>query len=132
MFIRCKMAQSEPLLQARLTLFPIRFPQLDLLTKKHRSTYWTPEEIAWDKDALDWKVVTDNERHMLKLVLSFFAVADGIVMENVNDNFAQEIKAPEARNFYAVQNCIESIHVEQVCLEPPCPTGVVLVLHAFH
>jgi ribonucleotide reductase beta subunit family protein with ferritin-like domain len=103
---------GEPLLEERLTLFPIRFPALDALCKKHRSTYWTPEEIVWERDSLDWGKISDNEKRMLKLVLSFFAVADGIVMENVNDNFAREIKAPEARNFYAVQNCIESIHVE--------------------
>ena len=48
---------------------------------------------------------------MLKKILSFFAVADGIVMENVSDNFVEEVKAPEARCFYAFQNAMESIHV---------------------
>jgi len=48
---------------------------------------------------------------MLKKILSFFAVADGIVMENVSDNFADEVKAPEARCFYAFQNAMESVHV---------------------
>ena len=44
--------------------------------------------------------------------MSFFAVGDGIVNENINMNFFEEIQVPEARCFYAMQELIETIHME--------------------
>lgn len=99
------------LFEERLCLFPIVHPTLDKFCARHRSTYWTPEEIDWVGDRKDWKGLPQKQRECLKLVLSFFAIADGIVMENITLNFAEEFKAPEARGFYAIQNCMEAIHV---------------------
>ena len=99
------------LFEERLCLFPIAHPTLDKFCARHRSTYWTPEEIDWVGDRQDWNKLPQKQRDCLKLVLSFFAIADGIVMENINLNFADEFKAPEARGFYAIQNCMEAIHV---------------------
>jgi ribonucleoside-diphosphate reductase subunit M2 len=42
--------------------------------------------------------------------LAFFAASDGIVMENLNVNFGNEVQIAEARAFYSFQSAMESIH----------------------
>jgi len=103
--------QSPVIAEDRLCLLPIKYPSLYALYQKHLSTFWTPQEIDFSNDVADWDRAGNNIQEMLKKILSFFAVADGIVMENVSDNFADEVKAPEARCFYAFQNAMESVHV---------------------
>ena len=46
----------------------------------------------------------------------FFAASDGIVFENINNNFAQELQIPEARSFYAYQEHNEMVHGETYSL----------------
>ncbi len=50
------------------------------------------------------------------MVLAFFAASDGIVFENLDLNFVQEVQIPEARSFYAYQGFNESIHGETYSL----------------
>lgn len=109
---------GEPLLSPdngtrRFTPFPIKYHDLWAMYKKAVASFWTVEEISLVPDQSDWKKLTDDERHFLKHVLAFFAGSDGIVMENIHANFGVEVKAPEARCFYAYQQFNESIHAEQ-------------------
>jgi len=60
----------------------------------------------------DFQKLSDDERHFLKHVLAFFAASDGIVNENLAQNFANEVQIPEARCFYGFQIAIENIHSE--------------------
>ena len=60
--------------------------------------------------------LTDNERHFISHVLAFFAASDGIVNENLAENFMQEVQVPEARCFYGFQIAIENIHSEMYSL----------------
>ncbi len=46
----------------------------------------------------------------------FFAASDGIVNENLSNNFATEITAPEAQCFYGFQIAVENIHSETYSL----------------
>lgn len=96
----------------RFTLFPIKYPDLWSLAKKHESALWIADEIDYKTDLDSWDTLTDDEKYFIKNILAFFAGADGIVMENINSNFAQEICIPEARSFYSIQNYIENVHSE--------------------
>lgn len=97
----------------RFTVFPIKFPKIWLMYKQAVASYWTSEEIDLAPDIKDWNnKLTDNERHFIKHVLAFFAISDGIVMENLNNNFMREVQIPEARQFYAFQEAIEAVHAE--------------------
>ena len=101
----------------RFTVFPIKYPTLWDFYKKHVSTFWTVEEVPLQDDLVDWnEKLNDNERYFIKNVLAFFAASDGIVNENLVLNFYNEVQIPEARQFYAVQMMIESIHSEQYAL----------------
>ena len=53
-----------------------------------------------------------RRRHFISTVLAFFAASDGIVNENLAQNFATEVQWAEARCFYGFQIAIENIHSE--------------------
>jgi len=101
---------------ARFTTFPIRYPDLWALYKKAIASFWTVEEIDLGGDLKDWEKLSDNEKHFIKHVLAFFAASDGIVMENIDLNFSNDVQIPEARSFYAYQSFNESIHSETYSL----------------
>ena len=101
---------------SRFTTFPIRYPDLWALYKKAIGSFWTVEEIDLATDLKDWDKLTADEQHFIKMVLSFFAASDGIVFENLDLNFVQDVQIPEARSFYAYQGFNESIHGETYSL----------------
>ena len=110
---------SDPILlpsKNRFTTFPIKYPDLWNLYKKAVASFWTTEEIDLAKDLADWDKLNDDERHFIKMVLAFFAASDGIVMENIDINFSNQVQIAEARSFYAYQSFNESIHGETYSL----------------
>jgi ribonucleotide reductase beta subunit family protein with ferritin-like domain len=101
---------------ARFTTFPVRYPDLWALYKKAVGSFWTVEEIDLAGDLKDWAGLTAPEQHFIKTVLAFFASSDGIVFENLDLNFTNDVQIPEARSFYAYQGFNESIHGETYSL----------------
>jgi ribonucleoside-diphosphate reductase subunit M2 len=107
--------EAEPMLLPtldRFTVFPIEHEHLWAMYKKAQMSNWTAEEIDFSKDMDDWVNLSDNEQHFIKYILAFFAGSDGIVFENLNDNFASEVQYTEARSFYAYQEHNEMVHGE--------------------
>jgi len=107
--------ESEPMLlptMSRFTVFPIEHDNLWALYKKAQMSNWTAEEVDVSADMDDWKNLSDNEQHFVKYILAFFAGSDGIVFENINNNFADEVQYTEARSFYAYQVHNEMVHGE--------------------
>jgi ribonucleoside-diphosphate reductase subunit M2 len=97
-------------------MFPIQYPAVWEMYKKHEASFWTAEEIDLSQDNKDWEKLEDGEKHFIKHVLAFFAAADGIVNENLMDNFSTEVQIPEARAFYGFQIAMENIHSETYSL----------------
>ena len=93
-------------------VFSRKHPHLVEMYKAHLRLFWTVEEIDMANDQKDWDVLPESERTFVKNILAFFAFSDGVVMENLTDNFLSEVKLTEAVNFYKVQNMMESIHSE--------------------
>jgi len=97
----------------RFTLFPITNPDIWSMYKKSVASFWTVEEVDLSQDRKDWEEsLNSDERKFVKKVLSFFAGADGIVMENLAERFCGEVTVPEARCFYGFQIAMEAIHSE--------------------
>jgi len=110
---------TEPLLMEnpnRFVLFPIKYSQIWEMYKKHMASFWTAEEIDLYTDLKDWERLTKDERHFIKYVLAFFAASDGIVNENLAQQFCTEVQIPEARCFYGFQIAMENIHSETYSL----------------
>ncbi len=110
----------EPILQEnndRFVLFPIVHDDIWAFYKKAEASFWTAEEIDLDSDRVDWeRKLNDNERHFIKHILAFFAASDGIVNENLAENFLSEVQYTEAKFFYGFQISIENIHSETYSL----------------
>lgn len=74
------------------------------------------EEVDLSKDIDDWNRLNGDERHFISYVLAFFAASDGIVNENLLENFSREVQLKEARCFYGFQIMIENVHSEMYSL----------------
>lgn len=94
----------------RFVIFPIQYNDIWEYYKMHQAAFWTAEEIDLSNDVRDWENLSDNERFFVKSVLSFFAASDGIVNENLAENFYREVQYPEAKFFYGFQIAMENIH----------------------
>ena len=69
--------------EGRYTIFPIKDNKIWEFYKNSVSVFWTPEEIDMGGDYTDFMKMSENERYFIKMVLSFFASADGVVNENL-------------------------------------------------
>ena len=110
---------EEPILKEnkdRFVLFPIQHDDIWQFYKKAEASFWTAEEIDLSQDLKDWANLSDGERHFIKHVLAFFAASDGIVNENLAENFVAEVQYTEAKFFYGFQIAIENIHSETYSL----------------
>ncbi|GAB7255584.1 ribonucleotide-diphosphate reductase subunit beta [uncultured Polaribacter sp.] len=114
------MSVLEPILQPndnRFVIFPIQHDDLWEWYKKQQACFWTAEEIDLTADLVDWTTkLTDDERYFIKHILAFFAASDGIVNENLAENFVNEVQYSEAKFFYGFQIMMENIHSETYSL----------------
>ena len=94
----------------RFVIFPIEHNDIWEYYKQHQAAFWTAEEVDLTNDIRDWEKLTENEQYFIKNVLSFFAASDGIVNENLAENFYREVQYPEAKFFYGFQLAAENIH----------------------
>lgn len=94
----------------RLTIFPIKYPQIWKVYQDALSTFWVPEEIDLTQDIKDWALLNDNERYFIKNIISFFSSSDTIVNINLSQRFINEIQPLEAKFVYTFQEMMENIH----------------------
>ncbi|MCE7992643.1 MAG: ribonucleoside-diphosphate reductase [Roseivirga sp.] len=111
---------EEPLLKEnknRFVLFPIQHDDIWNFYKKAEASIWTAEEIDLHQDLTDWNdKLNDDEKYFIKHILAFFAASDGIVNENLAENFVNEVQYTEAKFFYGFQIMMENIHSETYSL----------------
>ena len=114
------MSAIEPILQPndnRFVIFPIQHDDLWEWYKKQQACFWTAEEIDLHADIVDWNSkLSDDERYFIKHILAFFAASDGIVNENLAENFVNEVQFSEAKFFYGFQIMMENVHSETYSL----------------
>ena len=114
------MTQVEPILQEnknRFVIFPIKHHDIWEFYKSMEASFWTAEEIDLSQDLNDWNnKLNDDERYFIKHILAFFAASDGIVNENLAENFVNEVQYAEAKFFYGFQIMMENIHSETYSL----------------
>ena len=110
----------EPILKenpGRFVVFPIEHHDIWTLYKQAQANIWTAEEIDLAQDLTDWnEKLNDNERYFIKNILAFFAASDGIVNENIAENFVREVQYPEAKFYYGFQIMMENVHSETYSL----------------
>ena len=102
---------------SRFVVFPLKYNDIWEFYKTAEHSFWSAEEIDLAQDLTDWdEKLNDDERHYIKNVLAFFAASDGIVNENLAENFLKEVQYPEAKFFYGFQIAMENVHSETYSL----------------
>ena len=97
----------EPLLTENpnhFVLFPIKHNDIWHFYKQAQASLWTAEEIDLTSDHLSLETLTQAEGDYIYKILAFFAASNGIVNENLCQNFATEVQYPEACCFYLISN----------------------------
>lgn len=110
----------EPLLSPennRMTVYPIKFPQVWESYKNQMAAFWTAEEIDFSKDYDDFQKLNENEQHFIRMILSFFAASDTIVNMNLGERFSHDVQITEAKIAYDFQKSMEWIHGEVYSLQ---------------
>lgn len=110
---------EEPILKNnpnRFVIFPIKHPDIWSYYKKAEASFWTAEEVDLSDDLTQYENLSNGEKHFVNNVLAFFAASDGIVNENLAENFVNEVQYPEAKFFYGFQIMMENIHSEMYSL----------------
>jgi ribonucleoside-diphosphate reductase beta chain len=114
------MKNTEHILEenpSRFVVFPLKYHDIWEKYKTAQHSFWSAEEIDLAQDLTDWdEKLNSDERHYIKNVLSFFAASDGIVNENLAENFLKEVQYPEAKFFYGFQIAMENVHSETYSL----------------
>jgi ribonucleoside-diphosphate reductase beta chain len=98
---------EEPILTNnpnRFVVFPIKHPDIWDFYKKAEASFWTAEEVDLSSDLEQYDSLGPGEKHFINNVLAFFAASDGIVNENLAENFVSEVQ-------YPVRSGKESKHV---------------------
>ena len=102
---------------SRFVVFPLKYHDIWEKYKTAQMSNWTAEEIDLTQDLTDWdEKLNSDEKHYIKNVLAFFAASDGIVNENLAENFLKEVQYPEAKFFYGFQIAMENVHSETYSL----------------
>lgn len=100
----------------RYTIEPILNKDLwHMFKREAEPCTWHADEITLSDDKADWNdpnKLSDGERHFVKMVLAFFACADKLVADNINQNFSTDVNIMEAQHFYDHQAFIERVHAE--------------------
>lgn len=109
------MAPPEPLTVARegrWTYFPIEHLDLHEMAQSAAASMWVASEIDLEDDAKQFKTLEPQTQFYLSMVLSFFSCADGLINQNLMEQFLQEVQCKEAKAFWSYQVCIEQVHNE--------------------
>jgi ribonucleoside-diphosphate reductase subunit M2 len=108
-------SQTELMLKPddnRFVMFPIQHDDIWQMYKRQVDCFWRAEEVDLSRDINDWNKLNADEQKFIKMVLAFFAAADGLVIENLAVRFMGDIQLSEARAFYGFQIAMENIHSE--------------------
>ena len=94
-------------------LMPFQYPWAWEEFKNLCKNHWLPQEVSMSKDIQQWKtpgVLSDDEKHLIKKILAFFANTDLLVGDNLVMAIYKHITNPECRQYLCGQAFQESIH----------------------
>lgn len=107
---------TDPL-NRRLTIHPIKDIEIWNIYKKSYACIWSAEEIDFSKDYDDFKKMSIQAQHFIKMILAFFAASDTIVNMNLTERFINEVSVMEALVCYQFQIMMENVHSETYSLQ---------------
>jgi len=129
-------SDKEPLLQAdndRYSFLPIITGRECIIEeyKKQLSSFWIATQVDMKIDKKHWEEgllypnTTDKNKMkqnesaktFIKMILAFFSGSDILVLQNLDENFIDEMKWLEVKAAYGFQSAMEMIHSEAYSLQ---------------
>jgi len=98
----------------RWSIFPVLHDDLWEMYKNAEAQTWVAEEMDLSQDKFD--DLSEREQNYLKMLLAFFNISDGIVIENLNHSLLPGAEILEAQFFYGHQTYIEQVHANSYSL----------------
>ncbi len=93
-----------------MNLHPMHYKwAYELYNQSVRNT-WFPHEIALGEDLVDWKAMTEDERHAVEFLMAFFNPGELIVNRSLALGVYPYIKSPECHLYLAKQMFEEANH----------------------
>ncbi len=87
-----------------------KYPFLEKLTEKQLSFFWLPHEVDCTKDARDFKVLTDHEKHIFTSNLKRQILLDSVQGRAPTAAFGPICSLPELENWIVTWAFSETIH----------------------
>jgi len=107
--------REEPLLKEnprRWVMFPVEYPTVYDMYKKHTAAFWTAEDMDVAQDLKDWETLGEEDQRFVKECLAYLLTFDGGALADLATKISTEVQSPEARGFYGFQITMEAIHAE--------------------
>ena len=101
----------------KYTLFPITDSEAWQKYKNLEALFWTAQEISMASDIDHWKKMSLGEQAYYEHILAFFAMADELIIGNIENSFLKVIQRPEIRYFYIAQAQQEAVHSEAYSIQ---------------
>lgn len=109
--------EDEPLVQEGNEFVMMEgYEVADEFTRRHISTHWALADIVVSEDTNSWAALDPRIKRMVKIVLSFFSSADGIVIEQLFKNFIRQTRPLNLKAYYNVQMASETVHAATYAL----------------
>lgn len=96
----------------RYSIFPIRYPAEYEFYKKQESIHWSAHELEYLPDLECYENSSPQERKLIDMILTFFLVGDGVIINNIIFRFLMESETVEQTMMFIKQLSIEVTHAE--------------------
>lgn len=93
-----------------VNLHPMKYKWAYELYNQAVRNSWFPHEIPLGEDLVDWKAMTEDERHAVEFLMSFFNPAELIVNRVLALGIYPYVKSPECHLYLAKQMFEEANH----------------------
>jgi len=98
-------------------LLPLKYTWAYDIYRTMKANHWEPEDIPMGKDIEQWrdpKLLSDQERWIIRMGIGYFSAAEGIVGDNVLHVVREVVTAPELKLVLGRHAHEENIHADSL------------------
>jgi len=96
----------------RYSFFPIKDEKAFEFYKKQEAAVWSANEMDFIRDKKDYERLEPKLKHLVDMILGFFAPGDGLIAQNIVFRFLLECETFEEQAMFITQLFIELVHAE--------------------
>jgi ribonucleotide reductase beta subunit family protein with ferritin-like domain len=96
----------------RYSFFPIKDEEAFAFYKSQEASVWSANEMDFIRDKKDYENLEPRLKHLVDMILGFFAPGDGLIAQNLVFRFLLECETFEEQAMFITQMFIELVHAE--------------------